>query len=130
MRCVCIIYIHDSNYIKLIPIKSRRKEDLLEAYQQAYKFCEERGYKSGLHKLDNKTSEAVESFIASQQVTLQHTPPDMHRTNPAERAIQTWKAAMKLTGLLASQLSNNILVPPPATDWPRSQPALPMPNQS
>ena len=51
--------------------------------------------KPKLHKLDNETSKDVEEFIASQQTAIQYTPPDMHRTNPAERAIQTWKSCKK-----------------------------------
>ena len=61
------------------------------------RYCEDRGHKPRLHKLDNETSDAVESFIVSQQVEIQYTPPDMHRTNAAEQAIQTWKAVMKST---------------------------------
>ena len=33
--------------------------------------------------------------MSSQQAEIQYTPPDMHRTNPAERAIQTWKSCNK-----------------------------------
>ena len=41
--------------------------------------------------MDNKTSKDVEDFIQSQQTTLQYTPPDIHHTNFAKRAIRTWK---------------------------------------
>ena len=94
-RYMCIFYIYDCNHIKGVPIKSRKKEELLRAYKEVYKYCEERGYKPKLHKLDNETSRDVESFIRSEQAQFQYTPPDMHRTNPAERAIQTWKSCMK-----------------------------------
>eukprot|EP00804_Cyclotella_cryptica_P006014 CCRYP_000255-RA/>CCRYP_000255-RA protein AED:0.25 eAED:0.25 QI:0/0/0/1/1/1/2/0/796 len=44
-----------------------------------------------LHRLDNETSKDVENFITDNNATFQYTPPDMHRTNIAERAIRTWK---------------------------------------
>ena len=78
-----------------MPIKSRKKEELLRAYKEMYEFCEQRGFKPRLHKLDNETSQEVEKFIRQQCATFQYTPPDMHRTNPAERAIQTYKACAK-----------------------------------
>ena len=96
-RYTCVFYVYDSNHIRGVPIKSRKKEELIRAYKEVYKYCEERGYKPKLHKLDNETSKDVESFIRSEQAKYQYTPPDMHRTNPAERAIQTWKSTMKST---------------------------------
>lgn len=97
MRYVCVFYIHDTNFILGIPIHSRHKENLVGAYQEAYNFCKSRGYKPQLHKMDNESSHEVEQFIEQQGARIQYTPPDMHRTNPAERCIQTWKAAMKST---------------------------------
>jgi hypothetical protein len=88
-------FIYDTNYIKSVPIKSRDKKELLRAYTEVYSFCQKRGFKPKLHKLDNETSRDVEEFIASQKTDIQYTPPDMHRTNPAERAIQTWKSCKK-----------------------------------
>ena len=97
MRYLCIFYIYDANAIKAIPIKSRRKEELLRAYKEMYEYCEARGFKPKMHKLDNETSKEVEVFITSQRAQYQYTPPDIHRTNPAERAIQTYKACAKST---------------------------------
>ena len=95
MKYVCIFYIYDANFIKSVPIKSREKKELLQAYQEVYKFCEQRGFKPKLHKLDNETSKDVEDFVAAQQAAIQYTPPDMHYTNPAERGLQTWKSCKK-----------------------------------
>eukprot|EP00957_Ditylum_brightwellii_P055189 4183804-Ditylum_brightwellii.AAC.1 len=50
-----------------------------------------KGYKPKLHKLDNETSHELKAWIEGQQTTVQYTPPDMHRTNATEKAIQTWK---------------------------------------
>ena len=117
MKYLCIFYIYDPNFIKGIPIKSRKKEELLRAYKEVYKWCEQRGYKPRLHKLDNETSKDVEDFIATQNAKLQYTPPDMHRTNPAERGLQTYKSCGK--SILAS-------VPPnfPIALWCRLAPLI------
>ena len=88
---VVIFYIYDANYIRSVPIKNRSKEELLRAYRKTYDWLVQRGFKPQLHKLDNKMSHEVEAFVSSQHTHLQYTPPDMHCTNPAERAIQTWK---------------------------------------
>ena len=94
---ICVFYIFDPNFIKGIPIKSRKKEELLRAYEEVYAWCTQRGYKPQLHKMDNETSKDVEDFIASQNTRHQLTPPDMHRTNPAEKALQTYKCCVKST---------------------------------
>ena len=95
IKYLCVFYIYDANAIKAIPIKSRKKEELLRAYKEMYEFCEQRGFKPRLHKLDNETSQEVEKFIRQQCATFQYTMPDMHRTNPAEGAIKTYKACAK-----------------------------------
>jgi hypothetical protein len=67
------------------------KEELLCAYHEIYKWLTHHGFKSLLHKLDNETSKDVEAFVAMEQTHMQYTPPDIHCTNPAKRAIRTWK---------------------------------------
>jgi hypothetical protein len=86
-----IFYVNNANVISSVPIKNCTKEELLRAYQLAYEYLTCRGFKPLLHKMDNETSKDVEDFIKSQQMTLQYTPPDIHRTNSAKRAIRTWK---------------------------------------
>jgi hypothetical protein len=86
-----IFYVYNANFITSIPIKNQNKQELLRAYQLAYKYLTNRGFKLLLYKMDNKTSKDVEEFIQSQQTTLKYTLPDIHCTNSAERAILTWK---------------------------------------
>jgi len=64
-----------------MPIKSRKKEELLKAYKEMYAYCEQKGFKPQLHKLENETSKDVEASIASQNTSMQYSPPDMYRTN-------------------------------------------------
>ena len=67
MNYICVFYIHDPNFIKGVPIKSRQKGELHRAYESVYEWRTQRGYKPKLHKLDNETSKEVEAFITEQQ---------------------------------------------------------------
>ena len=93
-KYIAVFYIHDTNFIKGMPIKSRHKSQLLAAYDKVYKWCEARGFKPTLHRMDNETSEEAELFIASQQTDLQYAAPGRH-CKPAERAVQTYKSCFK-----------------------------------
>lgn len=91
---IVLFYVVDANFIKSYPIKSRHRTELLKAYDEVYKYLRIRGYRPKLHRLDNETSKDVEDFIAEQNAKHQYTPPDIHRTNIAERMIRTWKNHM------------------------------------
>ena len=95
IRYLFVLYIYNAIAIKVIPIKIRRKEELLRAYKEMYEYFTQRVFKPHLHKIDNETSKDVEKFITEQQTKYQYTPPDMQRNNPAERAIQTYKSCTK-----------------------------------
>ena len=97
IQYVCVFYIYDPNFIKGVTLKIRKTEELLQAYQEVYTFCKNRGFKPKLHKMDNETSKDAEDFIASQNTQQQYTPPNFYRTNPAERALQTYKSCVKST---------------------------------
>eukprot|EP00804_Cyclotella_cryptica_P008225 CCRYP_015155-RA/>CCRYP_015155-RA protein AED:0.23 eAED:0.17 QI:0/0/0/1/1/1/3/0/935 len=86
-----IFYAVDPNFIKSYPIKFRHRRELLKAHTDVYQFLRTRGHRPQLHRLDNETSKDVENFITENNAAFQYTPPDMHRTNIAERAIRTWK---------------------------------------
>jgi hypothetical protein len=40
---VFVFYVYDANYIHLVPIKSRSKEELLHAYHETYEWLSMRG---------------------------------------------------------------------------------------
>ena len=50
-----------------------------------------RGYKPNLFVFDNEFSADFRAALQNKNITLQLVTPHMHRNNPAERAIQTWK---------------------------------------
>ena len=86
-KYICVFYVFDPNFIKGVPINRRHKEELLRAYQDAYKWCETRDVKPQLHKIDNETLKDVEEFIKDvQQTKLQDTTPDRH-CHPVEKAV-------------------------------------------
>ena len=82
----------DSNYIKLIPLKSRKSETMVRAYQEAYEWYKSHGFIPRLLKLDNEISNALIQAINNNNLEYQLASPNDHRQNPAERAIQDLKA--------------------------------------
>ena len=66
-KYISVFYMYDPNFIKGVAIKSRHADELLRAYKEVYNWCEARGIKSELHKMDNETSKEVENFIKGQQ---------------------------------------------------------------
>jgi hypothetical protein len=60
--------------------------------------------------MDNKASHDVKTFIYNENSRLQYTPPDIHRTNPAEWEICTGKNHF-LSGIAG------ISKPFPITNW-------------
>ena len=53
---VVIFHCTHNNYIKLYPIKSHHRSNLLNAYTNIYAYLQIRGYEPQLHKIDNNTS--------------------------------------------------------------------------
>ncbi len=88
---VAVFYIFDANAILSVPIKNWSKEELLQAYCEIYEWLTQQGFKPLLHKLDNKTSKDVKTFVPKEQTCIQYTPPDIRCKDPAKRAIHTWK---------------------------------------
>ena len=93
-KYISVFYVYDANHVKGIPLKSRHRSELLKAYETVYKWCEARGFKPELHRMDNETSADVEDFIRSQGTKLQYSSPGRH-CKPAERAVQTYKCCFK-----------------------------------
>ena len=50
-----------------------------------------KGYKPNLFIFDNEFSGDFRAALQDKEIQLQLVTPHMHRNNPAERAIQTWK---------------------------------------
>ena len=89
---VMVAYIHDPNVILAIPIKDRTQTSLVTAYTDLYNQIKHKGFTPHLHICDNECPEAFKKFLTFKNVTLQKVPPYDHRTNPAEKAIDTFKS--------------------------------------
>jgi hypothetical protein len=88
---VVVFYIFNANSSCSVPIKNCSKEELLHAYCKIYTQLTLCGFNPLLHKLNNKTFKDIETFVTTKQTCIQYTQPDIHHTNPTERAICTWK---------------------------------------
>ena len=95
-KCISVFYVHDTNFVKGVPVKGRHRQELLRAYEDIYKWCTVRGFKSQLQMMDNETSNDVEDFIESQNAEVQYSAPGSH-CSPAEKAVQTYKVCFNIT---------------------------------
>ena len=82
----------DTNYIKLIPLKSRKADTYVNAYKEGYEWFKEHGVQAKLLKLDNEISNTLIQAITADKLEYQLASPDDHRQLPAERAIRDVKA--------------------------------------
>jgi len=86
-----IMYSEGSNYIKVLPMKTRSKTSYLSAHKEGLAWFEEHGYKPTFQRLDNETSQEFATHLRTHGIKIDLAPPHMHRRNKAERAIRTWK---------------------------------------
>ena len=86
-----IMFCEDANYIKAIPLPSRKASHFVSAYKDGYDFFTSRGFKPSFLRLDNESSGALAALNTKLRITPEYVPPGNHRANRAERAIRTWK---------------------------------------
>ena len=86
-----ILYEYRSNAILCRALKSQSDESMVDAFNDVYEELASKGFKPKLHIMDNQCSKAVVKQIKAAGVNIQLVPPDEHKVNAAERAIQTWK---------------------------------------
>jgi len=91
MKYILIMYDYDSNAILAEPMKSRYADEHTRAFNVLYKKLCDAGLKPKFVKLDNEASAEYKQNMKSKGLEFQLVPPDDHRRNPAERAIQTFK---------------------------------------
>ena len=85
----------DGNFINAEPMKNRSEGSMIKAYQALWERLTASGtVKPKTHILDNKASADFKKEI-QKNCTIQVVPPDSHRGNLAERAIQTFKSHFK-----------------------------------
>eukprot|EP00804_Cyclotella_cryptica_P021899 CCRYP_000854-RA/>CCRYP_000854-RA protein AED:0.35 eAED:0.33 QI:0/0/0/1/1/1/2/0/417 len=90
-RYQMILYHTDSNSIWVEPTKNRTEGELILACTRALSRMRACRLTPRRQVLDNKASAAYKQAILDSGLTYQLVPPDDHRRNVAEKAIQTWK---------------------------------------
>jgi site-specific DNA-adenine methylase len=87
-----MVAIHlDANYIFNEPMKNRTEGEMIKAYQKIINRMKAAGLGLKTHQLDNEASTAYKECIRHNGMIHELVPPDNHRSNLAERAIQTFK---------------------------------------
>jgi hypothetical protein len=90
-------YLFVSVYNGMIIIQAMHNRTSLtyeQTYQELYEFFNKHGHKPKFQRIDNEKSNQILDFISKQGVKIQLVPPDLHRANKAERAIQTVKRGL------------------------------------
>eukprot|EP00804_Cyclotella_cryptica_P002887 CCRYP_009399-RA/>CCRYP_009399-RA protein AED:0.22 eAED:0.24 QI:0/0/0/1/1/1/2/0/735 len=90
-RYQMILYHTDSNSIWVEPTKNRTEGELILALTRALSRMRSYGLSPRHQVLDNEASTAYKQAILDSGMSYQLVPPDDHRCNVAENAIQTWK---------------------------------------
>eukprot|EP00804_Cyclotella_cryptica_P011209 CCRYP_007737-RB/>CCRYP_007737-RB protein AED:0.21 eAED:0.17 QI:0/-1/0/1/-1/1/1/0/1078 len=108
----------DGNYIDCEPMRDRTTKSLVTAYQTIFTRWKQTGVISpNWHILDNEAPEEFKLAIRDNGCKVELVPPDMHRRNAAERAIQTFKGHCIAT---LAGVSNDF----PINQWDRLLPQM------
>ena len=86
-----IIHEIDGNSTWVEPMKNRTEGEMILARRRALARMKIQGIVPKHQVLDNEISVAYKAEIRATNMTFQRVPPDDHRRNIAEKAIQTWK---------------------------------------
>ena len=86
-----IFYSEDSNFIHVETTASRSGPELLTAFKRAVTFFSSRNCAIRFARMDNECSSATKEWAQEEHIDIELVPPGRHRTNYAERNIQTWK---------------------------------------
>jgi hypothetical protein len=81
----------DMNYIFCELMKNRTEDETITAYQRMVDRMAISGLGLKHYRLDNECSEKFKQCIRKNGMTHKLVPPNNHRCNIAERAIQTFK---------------------------------------
>jgi hypothetical protein len=83
----------DSNAILVKPMKSRKDQEMIRAYDALVKRLQRAGVQPKKHVLDNEISENMKEHIRDKcKFKLELVPPGCHRKNAAEVGIRNFKA--------------------------------------
>ena len=83
----------DSSYILVEPLKSKKSEEMQQAYLKLIQRLKSYGVTPKKHVMDNEISEEMKQLI-QENCELELVPPGCHRRNIAEVAIKTFKKTL------------------------------------
>ena len=90
-KYVMASYVHDTNGILTECLKSREDKELTRGFTVIFDYLVSRGLTPKFQFLDNECPPGLKTFMTQKKITYQLVPPHDHRSNPAEKAIGTWK---------------------------------------
>ena len=93
------VYIYNINAILMRCLKTKSGAEHLHKFKDVHTLLLHRGLKPKYCRMDNECSAPIKKFITDNNMELQLIPPQIHRRNWAERAIQTDKSHI-LAGLV------------------------------
>ena len=79
------------NYIKYTAMRSRSAKSYRDAFKSMIDYFSRHGHRVPIIRMDNETSGLLKEYFATEKIVWQFVPAGDHRTNQAERAIQTAK---------------------------------------
>ena len=109
---ILIAYHYDSNAIMGRPLKNRQAATITNAWKDIHTQLQSVGLAPNTWILDNESSTTLQSAMKKKLTKYQLVPPHNHRSNAAERAIQTFKCHFK-AGL------SSVDVDFPIAEWDR-----------
>ena len=90
-RSVMVLYNYVSNAILTGPLKNNITPELVIAQTRLTQYLLYRGFNPTAFRIDNESPEALKLSFRSNSIDFQLFPPNNHRTNQAEKAINTCK---------------------------------------
>ena len=88
---VMVLHETGSNAILVEGLRNRTSGEMVATYQSMVDRLHERNIQPKLHVLDNEISQEFKNAIKANQMKFQLVPPNDHRRNVAEKAIQVFK---------------------------------------
>ena len=86
-----VLYDYNINAILAEPFKNNTTQDLVRSQTRLVQYLLDQDLNPTALHIDNKCSKALKHFLRENSVNLQLCPPNNHRTNQAEKSINTWK---------------------------------------
>ena len=90
-KYVMVLYDHNSNAILAEQLTSSNKHEPIRAMCVLHAYLYDRSLTPQYQMMDNECPSGLKTLLRNSSVKFQLSPPYLHRTNAAEREIQTYK---------------------------------------